>query len=105
MAKTWADKIVGEGSKPKKEIKRMVHTKTHNGKHLVTHEHHHPEHHPDETHAFDSLADVHAHMDSHAGTPNEGEEAPTGDSAPAPLTASPSPMPQTGGPAMPAPGM
>lgn len=86
-------------AKPPKEIKAMTHTKTHNGKHIVTHHHHHPEHHPDETHAFDNMADLHSHMEDHAGVPNEGEEAPSGASAPAPLTAAPSSMPA------PAPGM
>jgi|HubBroStandDraft_2_1064218.scaffolds.fasta_scaffold445262_2 hypothetical protein len=81
--------------KPKKEIHKMVHTKTHNGKHIVTHQHHHPEHHPDETHAFDSMDQVHAHMDDHAGTPNQGEAAPPAPDAggPAPMTAAPSAPP------------
>jgi hypothetical protein len=81
--------------KPKKEIKEMVHTKSHNGKHIVTHRHHHPEHHPDETHVMNNMSDVASHMEAHAGTPNEGEQAPAPDAAgaPAPLTASPSPMP------------
>lgn len=87
-------------AKPPKEIKAMTHTKTHNGKHIVTHHHHHPEHHPDETHAFDNMADVHSHMEDHAGVPNEGEEAPSGASAPAPLTAAPSPMPAPAAPGM-----
>jgi hypothetical protein len=95
--------IAGKAKAPKKEIKSMVHTKTHNGKHIVTHHHHHPEHHPDETHAFDNMSDVHDHMENHAGTPNDGEAASmgaspdmagaAGASAPAPLTASPSPAP------------
>ena len=89
-------------AKPPKEIKEMAHTKTHNGKHIVTHRHHHPEHHPDETHAFDNMADVHSHMEDHAGVPNEGEAAPSGAEAPAPLTAAPSPAPA---PAPAAPGM
>jgi hypothetical protein len=101
--------ITGD-KKPKKEIKEMVHTKTHNGKHIVTHRHHSPEHHPDETHAFDNLDGVHGHMEDHAGTPNDGEAAPeagadAGAGAPAPLTASPSPMPPPGaGAGAPAPG-
>jgi hypothetical protein len=80
-------------AKPPKEIKEMVHTKTHNNKHIVTHRHHHPEHHPDETHAFDNMSDVHSHMEDHAGVPNAGEAAPTGAEAPSPLTAAPSPAP------------
>lgn len=80
-------------AKPAKEIKEMVHTKSHNGKHIVTHRHHSPAHHPDETHVFDSMTGVHDHMDDHAGTPNEGEAAPAAGSAPAPMTAAPSPMP------------
>ena len=82
------EKITAGDQKPPKHIKEMVHTKSDNGKHIVTHRHHHPEHHRDETHVFDHLGDVHAHMEDHAGTPNAGE-APTGDNAPAPLTAAP----------------
>jgi hypothetical protein len=80
-------------AKPKKEIREMVHTKSHNGKHIVTHRHHSPTHHPDETHVFDNMADVHNHMEDHAGMPNAGEAAPEGAAAPAPMTAAPSPMP------------
>ena len=81
--------------KHKKEIREMVHTKTHNNKHIVTHRHHHSDEHPDETHAFDSMDAVHGHMEAHAGTPNEGEQAPPDVSAggPAQMTAAPSPMP------------
>lgn len=79
--------------KPKKEIKDMVVSKSHNGKHIVTHKHHHPEHHPDETHVMSDMAELHSHMDDHAGTPNDGESAPAdGAAAPAPMTAAPSPM-------------
>lgn len=87
----WRDGVTGKDQKPKKEIKRMVHEKSHNGGHIVTHEHHHPEHHRDEKHTFSNLADVAAHMEKHAGTPNDGEGAP--DPSAAPMTASPSPMP------------
>jgi hypothetical protein len=80
---------------PKKEIKHIIHSKSHNGKHIMTHVHHHPEHHPDETHVMDNLADVSAHNEMHAGTPNEGEAAPAAPDAggPAQMTAAPSPMP------------
>jgi len=74
------DMITG-GKKPKKEIKEMVHSKTHNGKHVVTHKHHSPSHHPDETHMFNNMDEVKDHMDAH--------DAGTGDAAP--LTAAPSP--------------
>jgi hypothetical protein len=84
--------ISGGGKKPKKEIKEMVHTKSHNGKHIVTHRHHHPEHHPDETHVLNDMSELHDHFENHAGTPNDGEEAPA-EGGPAPLTAAPSPMP------------
>jgi hypothetical protein len=88
----WRDGVTGKDRKPKKEIKRMIHEKSHNGGHIVTHEHHHPEHHPDEKHTFADLAGVHAHMEDHTGTPNEGEQAPAGDGPPQ-MTAAPSPMP------------
>lgn len=104
----WRDGVTGKDRKPKKEIKRMVHEKSHNGGHIITHEHHHPEHHPDEKHTFSNMADVAAHMEKHAGTPNDGE-AP--DAGAAPMTASPSPMPSpdagaaAGGAAPAVPGM
>jgi hypothetical protein len=97
------DQITKGGDKPKKEIKEMVHTKSHNGKHIVTHRHHSPAHHPDETHVMNDMAQLHSHMDAHAGTPNDGEAAPAdGAAAPAPMTAAPSPAPA--GPAGPAMG-
>ena len=86
----WREGVTGKDRKPKKEIKRMIHEKSHNGGHIVTHEHHHPEHHPDEKHTFANTAEVAAHMEQHAGSPNEGE---TPDQNAAPMTASPSPMP------------
>jgi hypothetical protein len=94
MDKTY-DMVKGmaKDTPPKKEIKTMEHSKSHNGKHIVTHKHHSPAHHPDETHVMNDMAELHAHMDDHAGTPNEGEAAPTDGSAPAPLTAAPSPAP------------
>lgn len=87
------EKITKGDVKPKKEISDMHIKMSHNGKHIVTHKHHHPEHHPDETHVMGNMADLHSHMEDHLGTPNAGEAAPTGDSAPAPMTAAPSPMP------------
>jgi hypothetical protein len=86
---------LGGDKKPKKEIKEMVHSKSHNGHHIVVHKHHRPEHHPDETHTLEDMAALHQHMDQHAGEPNEGEgpeSAPQGGSA-APMTAAPSPAP------------
>ena len=81
--------------KPKKEIKHIIHSKSHNGKHIMTHVHHNSHEHPDETHVMDNLADVSAHNEMHAGTPNEGEAAPAAPDAggPAQMTAAPSPMP------------
>jgi len=79
--------------KPKKEIKEMVHRKSANGKHIVVHRHHHPEHHPDEEHALEDISALHNHMEDHAGTPNEGEAAPEGASAPPQMTAAPSAAP------------
>jgi hypothetical protein len=89
----------GKGKAPKKEIKEMIHTKSHNGKHIVTHKHHSPEHHPDELHAFEDMKGVHDHMDQHDA----------GADGAAPLTAAPTPEaapaagPAAGAP--PAPGM
>jgi hypothetical protein len=99
----WREAVTGKDRKPPKHIKRMVHEKTDNGKHLVTHEHHHPEHHRDEKHSFDNMSDVLAHMQKHAGEPNEGE---TPDASAAPMTAAPPAMPPAGGDggAMPTPG-
>jgi len=89
------DVLKDKGAKgPKKEIKSMTHTKTHNGKHVITHKHHAPfdgpEH--DETHMHGSMADVHKHMDTHNAEPAEGAAAPE---APQ-MTASPSPAPPMG---------
>jgi hypothetical protein len=83
------DMVTG-GKTPKKEIKEMVHTKSHNGKHIVTHKHHSPAHHADEIHAFNNLDEAKDHMDQHAG-PEPAEGA-------APLTAAPSPMGGAGAP-------
>jgi hypothetical protein len=101
MNKGGMDAVMGlaKDKAPKKEIKEMVHSKSHNGKHVVVHKHHNSAHHPDETHVMNDMAELHQHMDDHAGTPNEGEEAPTGAGAPAPMTAAPSPMPPAAGPA------
>ena len=83
MAATPYDMVTGSKT-PKKEIKEMVHSKTHNGKHVITHKHHSPVHHPDETHMFNNLDEAKDHMDQHAGDePAEGA---------APMTAAPSPM-------------
>jgi len=96
--KDMKDKMVSSLSdgekKPKKEIKEMVHRKSKNGKHIVVHKHHHPEHHPDEEHVMNDMAELHQHMDNHAGEPNEGEPpAAEGAEAPATMTAAPSKMP------------
>ncbi len=84
------EKVPGRKSeeKPKKSIKRIEITKSHNGKHIVKHVHHHPSH-EDETHVMNDMAALHSHLEDHAGTPNEGEgaeSAPAG--APAQLAAS-----------------
>lgn len=85
------DKIPGrkEEKPPKKEIKHIITSKTHDGKFLHKHVHHNPAH-EDETHVSNSMADVHSHMEDHMGMPNEGEETPA--SGVAPMTASPSPV-------------
>ena len=84
------DKVPGRKSeeKPKKSIKRIEITKSHNGRHIVKHVHHHPAH-EDETHVMNDMAALHSHLEDHAGTPNEGEgpeSSPAG--APAQLAAS-----------------
>jgi hypothetical protein len=96
------DKVPGRKSegKPKKEIKHIITSKTHDGKYLHKHVHHHPSH-EDETHVSNNMAELHNHFEDHAGTPNMGEEAVTGASAPAPMTAGPSPVPGTAPTAVP----
>jgi hypothetical protein len=89
MKDKMMESLGGASKKPKKEIKEMVHSKTTNGKHLVVHKHHHPEHHPDETHSLENMEALKAHMEDHAGEPNEGEEPEQG--GPPQMTAAPSP--------------
>jgi hypothetical protein len=99
------DSLKDKATAPKKSIKRMEHTKTHSGHHVVTHFHHHPhdgsEH--NETHVMNNMADLHSHMENHAGTPNAGEGAP--DANTPQLTASPAPAPAAAAGAMPQAGM
>jgi len=88
------DMIKGGEKKPKKEIREIRTRKSHDGKLIHTHIHHRPEHHPDEEHVSADMADMHDHMEDHAGEPNAGEPTPDASAAaPAPLTAAPSPMP------------
>lgn len=92
--------LINKGDKkPKKEISEIRTKRAHDGKMIHTHIHHHPETHPDETHVSSNMDDMHAHMENHMGTPNDGEAA-AGADAPAPMTAAPSPM----APPMPTPG-
>jgi hypothetical protein len=77
-----------EPKPPKKEIKHIITSRTHDGKLMHKHVHHHPGH-PDETHVSNDMSDLHSHFEDHAGTPNEGETPDTGANAPAQLTASP----------------
>jgi hypothetical protein len=100
MNKGGMDAVMGlaKDKAPKKEIKEMVHSKTHNNKHMIVHKHHSPSHHPDETHVMNDMAELHQHMDDHAGAPNDGEAAPAGADQPAPMTPSPSPMPPAAAP-------
>lgn len=88
--------------KPKKEIKEIHTRKTHDGKIIHKHIHHAPAHHPDEEHVSNDAAEMHQHMDDHAGMANEGEQpaAPdAGQEAPAQLTAAPSAPPAGAAPA------
>jgi hypothetical protein len=87
------DMIPGKKEKaPPKHIKEIRTTRAHDGKLIHTHIHHHPAYHPDETHVSKDMSDLHNHFEDHAGTPNDGEEAPAA-GAPAPLTAAAPPMP------------
>lgn len=100
--KTHTDKMKASLSgddKPKKEIKEMHVRKSANGKHIVKHVHHTG--HPDEEHVMDSMADLHSHLDAHAGDPNQGEQpapAADGQEPPAQMTAAPSQAPATAAP-------
>jgi hypothetical protein len=92
---------------PKKEIKSITHTKTHNGKHVMTHKHHAPfdgEKH-DETHMMNNMSDVHSHNEAHAGTPAPGEAAATPGVPQLTASASPEPPPAAGAGAPPPAGM
>lgn len=94
---------VHEGDhKPKKAIKEIHTSRAHDGKLIHKHIHHHPEHHPDETHVSNDMAEMHDHMENHAGTPNDGE-APAGNEQMAQLSATPPPAaPPAGGAPAPA---
>lgn len=76
---------------PKKEIKSITTSKSHNGGHVHIHKHHSPEHHPDETHTTKGDDEMAAHMLQNAGTPNEGEAPDPSMQGAAPMTAAPSP--------------
>lgn len=86
-----SDALGGNGPKPKKEIKSITTSKSHNGGHVHVHHHHHPDHHPDETHTTHGDDAMAEHMLANAGTPNSGEAADPAMAGPAPMTAAPSP--------------
>ena len=87
-----AEALGAHSASPKKEIKSITTTKSHNGGHVHVHKHHSPEHHPDETHTTKGDDEMAAHMLQHAGTPNDGETADASMQGGAPMTAAPSPM-------------
>ena len=92
------DVLKDKGAKgPKKEIKSMTHTKTHNGKWASTHKHHAPFDHPDhdEVHMHGSMKELHDHMDKHNVAPSEGAAAPE-----APQLTAPQGPPVAGAPPM-----
>jgi hypothetical protein len=101
--KNMFSKITEGDAKPKKEIKRIIHTKMHDGKVHTTHEHHHPMH-PDEHFAHNDAKEVKAHMDQAMGGASDGAPA-GGDDQMGQLTASPSPAPAPAAGAMPGAGM
>lgn len=91
-----AEALGASTSKPKKEIKHIVTSKSHNGGHIHIHVHHHPDHHPDETHTSHGDDAMAEHMLANAGTPNPGEatsepQAASAMQGAAPMTPSPSP--------------
>jgi hypothetical protein len=93
------DVLKDKGPKgPKKVIKTMEHSKTHNGKHVVTHKHHAPfdgkEH--DEVHMHGGMEDVHKHMDAN-------EPQMSASPAPPDAGAGAPPMPGAAGPGAGAP--
>ena len=90
---TIYDSLKDKATAPKKSIKSITHTKSHNGHTISVHKHHPPHDHEmhDETHTHSNMADVHSHLEDHMGTPNEGEAAP--DASTPQLTASPAPAP------------
>lgn len=78
--------VPGKGSEkaPKKEIKHIITSKTHDGKFMHKHVHHHSAH-EDETHISNDAKERDAHMAAHmdGGADNTAPQ----------MTASPSPMP------------
>lgn len=89
-----AEKMGGDKSAPKKEIKSITTTKSHNGGHVHVHKHHNPDAHPDETHTTKGDDEMVQHMMQNAGTPNPGEAEADPSAAPAAqMTASPSAPP------------
>lgn len=92
-----AEALGAHSAKPKKEIKHIITSKSHNGGHVHIHVHHHPEHHPDETHTTHGDDAMAEHMLANGGTPNPGEAesepgAASAMQGAAPMTAAPSPM-------------
>lgn len=90
---------------PKKEIKSIEVSKSHNGGHVMIHKHHHPDHHPDETHTTHGDDAMAEHMMANAGTPNPGEAADPTMQGAAPMTAAPSGPAPSGPTPTGAPGM
>ena len=87
------DGLKEKATAPKKAIKSITHTKSHNGHLISVHKHHAPHDHEmhDETHTHSNMGDAIDHLQAHAGTPNAGEAAP--DASTPQLTASPAPAP------------
>lgn len=72
--------MAGKDAKPKKEIRKIHTSKTHDNKFLHVHEHHNSAAHPDEQHVSNDVKEMQEHMAA-----NEPQ-----------MTASPSPMPEQG---------
>lgn len=77
-------KEMAKDKKPKKELREMSVTKSHDGKYIIKHKHHSGAH-EDETHVANDMSELHGHMDKHAGVPKDGE---AGENPFAQLTAS-----------------
>jgi hypothetical protein len=89
--------VPGKGSEkpPKKEIKHIITSKTHDGKYMHKHVHHHPSH-EDEVHVSNDLAGLKDHMAAHA---DGGADSDAAQMTASPSPAAPAPAAPAGAPA------